>query len=409
MTKDNLIPIEITLFASDTGPVNKKITLCPDGKIKKNGVASVYSGEAFRIALNDWRDMASGITRLAANQAIALGRLRERLGALNPTTGLVTAYLTTAGNARELALPGRFSRTTGNIVYEPGKPAPVAIDFDDAGMPDSVRQRITNAGGLIPALESICPELATAAYISRGSTSSGLTIDSTGQRFEGGQHHFVILSDGADAQRFLDDLFDRAWLNGFGWVQIGTAGQLLKKSIIDRCVWDPGRFVFEADATLGRGLSQDPRPATVHEGRLLDCPAPLTVAECLEVADLVSWAEKKAAPAGRRQRKVWGEAHIEKMVASGSSRVDAEKTLREWAKGVLYPDAVLEFVKPVDVCLTVREILADPQKYDGWHCQHPIEGSDYQALGKFFANSCNIFTFGHGGQTFRLMRSTEGL
>jgi hypothetical protein len=409
MTKDNLIPIELTLIESAAGPVNKKISIGADGKLKKKSVAAIFSGAAYRIPLNDWRDMAFGITRLAANQAICLGRLREGLGALNPATGLLTAFLTTAGNTRELAKPGRFSRTQGNIAYTGGVPAPVAIDFDDAGMPDSVHQRIANTGGLIPALESICPELATAAYISRGSTSSGLTIDATGQRFQGGQHHFVILSDGADAQQFLDDLFDRAWLNGFGWIQIGTAGQLLKRSIIDKCVWDPARFVFEADATLGPGLSQDPRPATIHEGRPLVCPVPLTVAECLEVADLVSWAEKKAGPAGRRQRKVWGEAHIAKMVASGSSREGAEKTLREWAKGVLYPDAVLEFVKPVNVCLTVREILADPQKYDGWHCEHPIEGSEYKALGKFFADSMKIFTFGHGGQTFSLIRSTEGL
>jgi hypothetical protein len=217
---DQRTPIEFTLIENDDGPVNKTITLGPNGEIQKTGVANIWSGKLFRVPLIDWRYMALGLEGLRSNHAIALGRLRADLGS--------EAYLTTQDNKAELALPSRVARTRGDLLYEPGKPAPVAIDVDTGGMPQSVSEKIAACGGFVGAIESICPEFKTAAYISRGSTSSGLTIDATGERKEGGEHHFVILSDGADSQRFLEDLGDRAWLAGMGWISISTAGSLLR-------------------------------------------------------------------------------------------------------------------------------------------------------------------------------------
>jgi hypothetical protein len=395
------IPIEFTIFTSQSGPLNKAISIGLDGKLVKVAQGNMSSGIAQRVKLTDWRQLALGITRLIPENALALGRLRPGLDDL--------AYLTTAGNRRELSLPGRFARVKGNIVYAEGIPAFVAIDFDTAGMPDDVRGRIAQHGGPIEAVASICQGLDGAAYVSRGSTSSGLTCAATGEPIGGGgEHHFVVLSDGSMAQRFLDDLFDRAWIAGMGWIQIGAGGQLLKRSIIDRCVWDPIRLVFEADATLGPGLIQAPRPAIIHEGGMLVCPTTLSVDEVFLASDLVSLATKAAGPAGRRQRKIWGAPRIEAMVANGTPRPIAERTIREWSKGDLYPDAIIAFTKPETVWVTVREILANPMKYDGWICDHPIE-SDYIANGKFYAGSCRIFTHGHGGQTFRLHSIGEAL
>jgi len=85
---------------------------------------------------------------------------------------------------------------------------------------------------------------------------------------------------------------------------------------------------------------------------------------------------------------------------------EAEKTLDKWAEGILLPDAIIEFIKPDFGFVTVREILDDPQKFDGAICTHPIEGREYKANGKFYANSRVIYSFGHGGQTFKL-RDTE--
>jgi hypothetical protein len=394
------IPIELTLIENDTGPVNKRVDLSPDGKLIKTASADIYSAEAFRFPFDEWRNFGAALERMEPNMAICLGRMAPHL----PDHG----YLTTKDNLRELALPGRFARTQANIIYAPGLPAPVALDLDSKGMPASVSDEIAKRGGPLPSLCSICPGLADAAYIVRGSTSSGITIEATGERSPDNSHIYVALSDGAMAARFIDDLFDRAWIAGLAWIQIGAGGQLLKRSIIDVCTKDPARLVFEADATLGPGLRQEPRLVTVNDGAMLDCPRTLTVREVFDSMDLVSRALKKAGPTGRRQRKIWGAPRIAAMVSQGTPLDVAERTIREWAKGDLYPDAMIAWTSPQTGFSTVRDILADPWKFDGWICDHPIE-PDYVANGKFYADSGVIFTHGHGGQTFRLHGDREAL
>ena len=90
------------------------------------------------------------------------------------------------------------------------------------------------------------------------------------------------ITDGADAVRFLKTLHARCWLAGFGWMNVGSAGQLLERSIIDRMVGAAERLVFEGPPVVEPPLRQDrPRP-TVVVGDMLDtvaaCP-PLSIVE----------------------------------------------------------------------------------------------------------------------------------
>jgi hypothetical protein len=401
-----MIPIEITLITNKSGPVNKKITLGPDGKLQKTGVGCIFAGSACRVQMEDFHQIANGLPILASNHAIALGRMAPHL----PDDCILTTKQNLANmKKRGEAIPENlFARVRESIIYAPGLPAPVAIDFDVNGINESVKARIAEHGGLIGALEHICPGFKDAAYLSRGSTSSGITIEDTGEHLKGGEHHFVILSDGADAQRFIEDLFARAWLAGMGWIQIGLGGQLLTRSIIDACVWDPARLVFEANPTLGPGLHQGPRPVTVHDGLPLVCPPGLTEAEHREVAQLIEAEKVVMQAAGDAQRAIWAEGHIAKMVARGTSIEKARETVEQWSKGFLLPDAILEFKNKEIGFVPVGEILADPWKYDEEICEHPIDGREYSANGKFFAESMTIFTFGHAGQVFYLRHEAEG-
>ena len=256
---------------------------------------------------------------------------------------------------------------------------------------------------LLPALESIYPDLRGAARVSRWSTSSGLTIDATGERKEGGQHIYVVLADGSDAERFLKTLHRRAWLGGLGWVYVGTSGNLLERSIIDTSVYNPERLVFEADPSLGAGLSQAPRPATVHNGVPLATPSPLSAKEEVEYQRLVKEFNKRLAPAAKKQRAIWSKGRIERMVASGATLAKAEKTIKQWLKGVLLPDAIIEFTNPALGFVTIRQILEDPTTFDGAICYDPIEGRSYgHATGRFYAKSQTIHSQAHGGMTFHL-------
>jgi hypothetical protein len=202
--------------------------------------------------------MAEFLPRLQSDQVITLGTMREGLGDL--------AHLTTKSNKAELAKPFRFARTRDNLLYLPGVPAPCAIDFDTGGITQSVTDKIAECGGLLGAIEYLCPDFKSAAYLSRGSSTAGLTFTETGEVYPGGEHHLVILADGSQSKQFIDVMFDRAWLAGMGWIQVGLGGQLMTRSIFDRCVWDAARLLFEADPTLGPGLTQAPRTVTVHDG-----------------------------------------------------------------------------------------------------------------------------------------------
>ncbi len=87
----------------------------------------------------------------------------------------------------------------------------------------------------------VAPGLQRAARVSRVSTSAGLFRTDTGEQFSGsgGAHHYVLVNDAGDVERFLRDLHDRCWLHGLGWHIIGGAGQLLDRSLVDRMVQSP--------------------------------------------------------------------------------------------------------------------------------------------------------------------------
>ena len=84
--------------------------------------------------------------------------------------------------------------------------------------------------------------------------------------------------------RFLKTLHARCWLGGFGWMNVGAAGQLLERSIIDRMVGASGtagvRRTAGGRAAAASGCGR--AAPTVVVGDVLDsiaaCP-PLSIVE----------------------------------------------------------------------------------------------------------------------------------
>jgi hypothetical protein len=105
----------------------------------------------------------------------------------------------------------------------------------------------------------VAPELASAAGVSRASTSAGLFHLDLGEPIPGsnGLHRYVLVQDGGDIERCLKDLHDRCWLHGLGWYNIGKAGQLLERSIVDRAVGRGERLCFEGAPEIVPPLAQD--------------------------------------------------------------------------------------------------------------------------------------------------------
>jgi len=390
----------ITYFVKESGLLTKKISLAADGTtVIDSSECRMSRGTMERVFLSDWRQLATGLRNLLPNTAICLGRLKASLPEkVNLTTK----------DAPDCFRPGFAARTGDNIIYAPGEPAFVLLDFDTKGMPPAVKARIDELGGFLPALYSICPELKETAHISRRSTSAGITDNKTGEVREGGWHVFVLLADGSDAERFLKLLHARAWLAGLGWFLVGGAGQMLERSVVDTAVWKPERLVFEADPMLDPGFSQGPRPAMVHEGGLLVCPPDLDTNDEAKFEKLLAVARTAVEPEAVAKRKVWEKARIGEIVAAGGDWHKARRTVEQWSSGVLLPDATIEFEDPNIGSVTVAKILDKPERFDGETCFDPLEGRGYgHATAKFFADNMLVHSFAHGGGKFRLLHDVS--
>jgi hypothetical protein len=141
----------------------------------------------------------------------------------------------------------------------------------------------------------LLPELADCGWVWRPSTSSGLSLNGVPFNRAGGEHTYPLIKDASDAKRVLDILFDRAWLDGKGWIMLGRDGKMLERSIVDRIVYGAERLIFEGEPAVVPPLQQDIEARTPEwqEGPAIDTHAvvqPLTPTEAAQVATLIAAA-----------------------------------------------------------------------------------------------------------------------
>jgi len=367
---------QITLITKRDVPslMSKRISLDATGKLRSDGSPCLMvAGTATRAFAATANDLARIIKNCGSGQAIALGALKADIASpINVTT-----------TARLGQTPGAIARARGFIDYQSGLPAWCLIDFDTKGMPKEVRDRIDTAGGMWNALLMVAPELAKTARVSRASTSAGLFHRDTGEPIAGsnGLHHYVLVHDGGDIERFLNDLHDRCWLHGFGWHLIGKAGQLLDRSIVDRAVGYGERLCFEGAPDIVPPLAQDAekRMPVAFEGNAIPSDRavlPLSEYERHRVSEVKEKSKKALGKSAAEVRNKHDEELAGKISAkSGASMATARRLVKARHHGVLYSDFELEFDQLGVV--TVGAVLADPERYVDETLADPMEGIDY--------------------------------
>jgi hypothetical protein len=403
--KDNTDVPQITLINKRDTPalMSKKIFLDSDGKLKSDGSeCRMITGTAARAFAGTSSDLARIIGNCGSDQAIALGALREDLS----TPISVTTKASLDRN------PGAIARTRDFIDYRPGVPAWALIDFDTKGMPKEVSDRIDAAGGMWNALLTVAPELANAARVSRASTSAGLYRSDTREPIPGsnGVHHFVLVRDGRDIERFLNDLHDRCWLHGFGWHLIGGAGQLLDRSIVDRMVGFGERLCFEGPALISSPLAQDQtkRAPEAVEGEAIRSDRAvrqLTEHERHRVKEAKAASAKALGKSATKARNKHDKALAEKIsTKSGVPIATALRLVKARHRGVLFSDVELEF-DDLGV-VTVGAVVADPDRFIGETLADPLEGVDYgrckAMVMKGDDDALLIHSFAHGNGLYFL-------
>jgi hypothetical protein len=360
-------------------------------------------GRARRAELNGIRALANLIDTLGSDEALALGRLHSDL----PDEVKVALKK----DVDERASPDTIARSAEYLIFAPGEPAFLLLDHDRKGLPREVKNKLKEAGSFWNAVAATCPDLAEAARVSRASTSAGLFHTRTKQPLSSSpnRHVYVAVKDGGDIERALKTLHDRLWLAGFGYYIVGTAGQLLDRSLIDTAVYGPERLVFEGKPVLVSpvGQDQEKRRPKVYNGNIIDTVKAiptLTEREAARVADLKVKARAGLAADATAARKTWAK----KFAADrGMSDEEAERIATAACTQVLRPKFELEFDDPALGLCTVAAVFADPDKYVGETLSDPLEGVIYgrgkaklyrQPDGELVINS-----FAHGGIKYRLL------
>jgi hypothetical protein len=397
---------EITLFIHDQGPLTKRIELDANGQVMKTTAARMCSGTARRVQLAGVRELAEFIGKAASNEAHAHGSLRSDLP---PEVRVTTKRKLNGGGAAAL-----ISRSKEFVVYDDDRDGFVLIDFDETDMPAAVRERISRAGGVWPALCEVMPELKMAARVSRLSTSAGIYRWDTNENLgtSSNAHIYLQVKRVSDAVRFLKALHERCWLAGLGWFMVGRSGQLLERSVIDRSVGNPERLIFEGPPQIIRPLMQSAaaRKPTVVEGEVLDtvqaCP-PLTVLEKSRMAEIRAKATQPLVNAAAKARAGFLSNRTEELAQrKGISRQAAQETIRRMNQGILRPDVLLEFDDPELAGTTVADILADPEKYAGETLADPLEGVGYGPCKAMvmvrYDGTPWIHSFAHGRTVYEL-------
>jgi hypothetical protein len=406
------IAVELVIFTKANGPLTKRITLNPDGTLHSDGSSCVMaSGEARRVLLDGVSDLALLIDQVRSDQALGLGRLAPSLP--DHVSVVAKRHLGTR--------PAQIARTRTYLVYADGQPAAMLFDHDAKSMPQAVRETVREAGGFLAALALVVPGLRDGiGLVSRLSTSAGLSRSDTDERFDdsGGRHVYVIVLDGVDIERALRALHDRCWLEDLAWLEVGRAGQLLDRSIIDRMVYGPERFSFEGPPQLEAPLIQDlnARRPRVHEGGPLDTRAAIPSLNPIEQERLKQLKAAAAAALKPAQAKAHAEFLTEqtkRLAALGVPPEQAKTAVERLTAGVLLPAMDLPFDDPQLAGKTVGDVLADPDAYIGETLADPVEGVAY-GTGKAMVlaradGTLIIHSYAHGRTIYRLRYDADAL
>jgi hypothetical protein len=395
------------LHKHGAGPMSKRISLGADGRLISDGSACVMTrGTAARAEVT-LDGLVALLPRLPSCEALSLGAL---LRDLPDTVNLVTKDELQKLNG--VAPPNIIARTAHFIYHRPDEPALLLLDYDQKAMTPEVKLRIDAAGGFLPALKSVLPQLADVGTVLRPSTSSSLYREDTGERLQGsgGLHGYIGIADGSDAVRALKILHDRCTIAGYGWMMLGKSGSFLSRSIVDRMVGAPERLVFEGAPVLDAPLRQDPRPAEVHPGGLLDTRTALpdlTLTEQARLKEINRAEMARLAPEAERVKSHFIEQQAEGIAKRTGSTTEAARYIVErQCRGVLLPSIVLPFDAAEFAGCTVGDVLADPQRFEGATLPDPVEGIEYgRGKAKIMLRADGapwIHSFAHGRTIFEM-------
>ena len=183
----------------------------------------------------------------------------------------------------------RIARTKDNFIFRIGDPSLILFDVDADDSPGSTN--IHSPAELVDIIETILPSSSNAAYMAMASASSGIMNADTNELLTSncGFHIYFVAQDGSDIPRFIETLFKKLVLKGFGHIKVSRSGSQLLRTVIDGAIKSPERIDYVAPAVISDGLSRQTIDPTLRPGGMLDTVVlkNLTPEEERSYADLV--------------------------------------------------------------------------------------------------------------------------
>ena len=382
-------------------PVIAKQYRLEGGELKKSVAAAVFRGTMTTVTMNSVDEYVNVLTELKVNQALCYGIPAH------------DAELVTEAEWVSLGRPDNPLPRTNSTLSWPAGPGILMLDYD----PSSAGDAVLSCAELLEALYIACPSLRDIDIVWWPSSSSHIfkgDEELTGLR---GQRFYVPVQDAADIERAGRDLMDRLWALGFGRFDVSSSGALLERSLFDRSVWQPSRIDFAAGADCGPGLRQErglPLVIGPNNDRFLDTQKaiPSLTTEEHQRAKYTKLAHKESVTDhANKIHADWVNNRIQtirlKDPAHTSTEAEAVVTRAFEHQLLEGPWQITVEVKSGEhVDLSVAEILASPEKYDGNLTLDPIEPSydGSRLVGKLFLSNGkpNLYSFAHGGCNYRL-------
>ena len=298
---------------------------------------------------------------------------------------------------------GRIARTIDNFIFRSDEPSLILFDVDADDSPGSTN--IHSPAELVDIIETILPSISNSACMAMASASSGIMSKDTDELLTSncGFHIYFVAQDGSDIPRFIETLFKKLVLEGFGHIKISRAGSQLLRTVIDGAIKSPERIDYVAPAVISDGLSRQTIDPTLRPGGMLDTVVlkNLTPEEEGSYADLV----KQLKSATKEQASIVRNQYAErKSLELGVSKKKLMQLLNSADRGVLEYDFVLTLND--NSTFIVDEVCSNPKNWDRMCLRDPLDPDDGASKAMIMVgddHTVRINSFAHGGCLYSLM------
>lgn len=393
-----------TVFSSVT-PIGKQFKLV-DGKLEKIPLGQLYAGSYDRKSFNSPEEFIEQLCSVSTNQVIT--------GSV-PLDGTLHGGISTKRRPEEGALP----RDIEHYGFPDGAGV-MTLDYD----PNSIAFKKDELIALLRTVAAIPPEAALIWWCSASSHIYNGDVEIQGLR---GQRIYLLVEDARDIKRAGEVLNDRCWLLGYGRISFSEAGHRLLRTIFDEAMYENARLDFAGGAVCEEPLTQNRGvPENVGGPEFLDTSkafADLSADEAAIVERLKKDAKDKALPESMRLKALWIENRKDVvrdrlMKADKTlSELDAEDRARHILRAAVEGNSLagdyeleLEFLDGKTEIATVAKVLDNKVKYHKVRTRDPLErnhrGGEYCGMLFLDQSAPRLFSFAHGGVTYKLIRQS---